>query len=229
VLASSGSPEYVCVVSGYGKTETAERMKGRQSLVFGVLLVGAIATGAYVLFSIPAKQADLGGSLTASVDEATSTPPASDGGVEIPVAPQAITATPAPGSSEYHNSAYHFSLIYPSSYTVTEFKEQGGGMTVTFQKPSDLAGFQIFITPYTATSITPERFKLDIPSGVVKSPVEVVIGNNIHALHFMSVAPIIGDSSETWFIRDAHLFEVTAYASLDTQMASILKTLQFDR
>lgn len=198
-------------------------MKNRRQLVSGVLLAIAVVTGAYVLLATHTESGNSAASLT---NQATSSTAASDGGVEVPLTSGAIT-TSAPGSKEYHNSTYHFSFIYPSGYAVREFEEQGGGMTVVFQKSGELAGFQIFITAYSGTTITPERFKLDIPSGVVKSPVEVIIGNDIRAVHFMSVAPIIGNSSETWFIRDSHLFEFTAYASQDAEMAAILKTLRF--
>ncbi len=199
-------------------------MKNRRQLVSGVLLAIAVVTGAYVLLATHTDSWNLVASLT---NQTTSNTAASDGGVEVPLTSGAIT-TSAPGSKEYYSSTYHFSFIYPSGYSVREFQERGGGMTVVFQKPGELAGFQIFITAYSGTTITPERFKLDIPSGVVKSPVEVILGDNVHAVHFMSVAPLIGDSSETWFIRDFHLFEFTAYASQDAEMASILKTLRFD-
>jgi len=131
-------------------------------------------------------------------------------------------------TAQYTNDQYGFSLQYPKALSIAQFNEGNDSATIVFQNKKEEKGFQIFITPYVGDSITPERIKSDIPSGVVEDPVEVLIGNNsIRALHFRSVAPIIGDSSEVWFIYEGNLYEVTAYAGLDSWMAEILRTFEF--
>ena len=199
-------------------------MKGRPRLVtiLGVLLALAVAGGTYALLGRPPAPP----APTATAVPVTATTSASAGGLEVPL-PTGAVATLSADTEEYTNSTYGFSLAYPSAYAVHEFKEMNGGMTVVFQGSGQAQGFQIFITPYGEPTITEARFKLDIPSGVVKDPVEVVIGGGITALHFSSVAPIIGPSSETWFIRGGHLYEFTAYAADDAVMAGILKTIHF--
>lgn len=127
----------------------------------------------------------------------------------------------------YKNARFGFMLEYPQELMVREFDEAGGGMTVVFQKPGEQRGFQIFLMPYAESTITEERIRADIPSGSVVQPTEVVIGDGTRALHFSSTAPVIGESSEVWFIHAGFLYEVTTYAALDTWLAGILTTWKF--
>ena len=130
--------------------------------------------------------------------------------------------------SRYSNDTFGFSLEYPQEFEVREVTEDGGGMTIVFQKPSEQYGFQIFITPHQEEFITEARIRADIPSGKMEHPQEIVIGSqNIRALHFMSEAPVIGNSAEVWFIRNGSLFEVTTYEALDAELATVLSTLTF--
>src|ERR1700720_2727544 len=39
----------------------------------------------------------------------------------------------ARGLRKYQNTAFHFSLLYPQNLQLQEYKELGGGLTVTFQ------------------------------------------------------------------------------------------------
>lgn len=129
--------------------------------------------------------------------------------------------------NKYINDKFNFSLEYPEELTVSEYAEVGGAQTITFQKGDELYGFQIFITPYDKKEITKERILLDIPSGRVENPLEVVIGDNIQALAFLSSNSAMGDTREVWFIKNGHLFEITTYISQDAWLAEILKSLKF--
>lgn len=132
-------------------------------------------------------------------------------------------------SKTFTHSKIGFSLEYPSELSVVEFDEGQGARTILFQKPGEQFGFQIFAVPYQGDTISPERIAKDIPSRVLKDPVEVVLGENTRASVFWSESPTIGETREVWFIRNGYLFEVTTYAELDTWLAGILSTLQFTK
>jgi len=77
----------------------------------------------------------------------------------------------------------------------TEYKEQGGGVTVSFQDTKTDQGFEVYVTPYADKQITPQRFKLDEPSGVIQSPTDVVI-DGARATMFFGNNTIMGDTRE---------------------------------
>lgn len=130
-------------------------------------------------------------------------------------------------TKEYTNKNHSFSLSHPKELDVKEYDEGGNSETVTFQRGSDLYGFQIFITPYKEKEITKERIAKDIPSQKVIEPVEVIIGSGVRALSFLSTNSFMGETREVWFIKDGFLYEVTTYKALDVWLAGILGTLKF--
>ncbi len=132
-------------------------------------------------------------------------------------------------TARYSNSAYGLSLQYPAELALQEFDNGSGAMTAVFQKEGEEKGFQIFIVPYTETTITRERIKADLAGAPMEKAVQIVLPGGIQAVHFESHAPIIGDSSEVWFIHNGYLYEVTTYRALDTWLAGILGTLQFTK
>src|SRR5438105_2449887 len=74
-----------------------------------------------------------------------------------------------PKSIEYTDDVFHFRLSYPAEHIVREYAEdEPGARTVAFEGPSLGESFQVFVVPYAESSITPERFKKDDPSGVMK-------------------------------------------------------------
>lgn len=129
----------------------------------------------------------------------------------------------------FTHSLIGFSLEYPSDLEVAEFDEGQGARTILFQKPGEQHGFQMFIVPYQGDTISPERIAKDIPSRVLKDPVEVILGENTRATVFWSESPTIGQTREVWFIRNGYLFEITTYAEMDTWLAGILSTIQFTK
>lgn len=127
------------------------------------------------------------------------------------------------GSKEYRSEAYHFSLFYPDTLSVKEYKEAGGAQTITFSNNQGEYSFQIFVLPFKESQVTEKRFKMDIPSGVLKEPVDVII-DGIRATTFFSTNAIMGDTREVWFIKNGFLYEVTTYKELDTWLAGIMQS-----
>lgn len=185
-------------------------MKKSHLFVVVVFVLGAAtgALGAHLLSPRPPA---------ASQDPALSGTRISEGTV---VAADADTAT-------FTHQKLGFSLSYPKRLLVTEFDEGQGARTIVFQEPGETSGFQIFIVPYKGTTITPERIRKDIPSGVVRDPVEAIIGDGIRATVFWSESPGVGETREAWFIHDGYLYEATAYAAQDAMLGEILSTLDF--
>ncbi len=133
------------------------------------------------------------------------------------------------GKTRYANAHYGFSLVYPSTFIMNEVPAGEDAMTVVFQRPGAEEGFQIFIVPYPETQISKERIQKDLRGAPMKNVTQVVLPGNVQAVHFGSQAPVIGESSEVWFIHGGYLFEVTTYANQDAQLATILATLQFTK
>lgn len=133
----------------------------------------------------------------------------------------------AGGLATYRNARLGFSITYPETFAAQEFDEGNGATTVLFQKPGAREGFQLFIVPYAEDSISPERIKKDIPTGVVEEPTEVVIGDGIRATVFWSESPGVGRTREAWFIHEGYLYEATAYAAGDEVLGTALSTLDF--
>ena len=128
---------------------------------------------------------------------------------------------------EYRNTLHDFSLFYPDDLKVKEYDEGGSVQTVVIEDARGEKGFQIFIVPYSSQKITKERFKMDMPSGVMEEPTNIVIDSNIPATMFFGSNAILGKTREVWFVKDGYLYEITALAELDGWLADILVTLHF--
>ncbi len=188
-------------------------------IVSGCLVLSLLVGGIYIYgrYSHPASIFDPGFNAQeqqSSVPAGTSTP-------------STVPLIPLPhGLTEYKNPYYHFSLDYPSPLAVSEYAEQSGIRTITFQDASTSVGFQLSIIPYHGTHVTAERFKLDEPSGVLKDPTNILIGG-VPATMFYSTNPIMGDTREVWFIHDGFLYEVVTYKALDNWLSLIMHTWTF--
>lgn len=134
--------------------------------------------------------------------------------------------TPPEGFKEYRSEAYRFSVFYPSDLTVKEYKESGGAQTITFSNSGEEKSFQIFVLPYGENQVSEKRFKMDIPSGVIKEPVDVMI-DNVRATAFFSTNSVMGNTREVWFIKNGFLYEVTTYKDLDSWIAGIMQSWTF--
>lgn len=132
------------------------------------------------------------------------------------------------GTVQYRNVERGFSLWYPKELKVKENDEGDTTYTIVFSDEVGEKSFQIFFTPYMGDTITSSRFFKDFPDGKFTEPVEVVIGDNMHALVFNSEGAL-GKLREVWFIHDNYLFEVTTYDNLDSWLAEIMKSWKFFR
>lgn len=130
------------------------------------------------------------------------------------------------GLVQYLNVERGFSLWYPKELKVKEHDEGDTTYTIVFSDELGEKSFQIFFTPYMGDTITSSRFLKDFPDGKFTEPVEVVIGDNMHALVFYSEGTL-GKLREVWFIHDDYLFEVTTYDTLDEWLAEIMKSWKF--
>lgn len=134
---------------------------------------------------------------------------------------------PAPaGYTEYQSATYHFSLFYPLGMTAHTYKEKGTAMTALFEDPFSERAFQVFVVPYAEKTITPERFLVDIPSGVRASSTSMTL-DGIPAESFYSSNRILGDTFEIWFIYHGFLYEVTTYKAYDTWLSDIMRSWKF--
>lgn len=179
--------------------------------VLGIVLCGGVL---FYAITHPVAHPDLTSSLAApSPAGTTGTTPAER------IAPQ--------GFKEYHNLTYHFSLFYPETLVMKEYKEVGTALTVTFQATDGSnQGFQIFVVPYGEKTISAARLKQDIPSGVVEEQTQIVLDGK-PATMFYSKNAILGETREVWFINHGFLYEVTTYKALDTWLAEVMQTWKF--
>lgn len=152
---------------------------------------------------------------------------------QLPVVSLTPSSTPETISvdaqwNKYANSAFKFSLHVPKEFSeAREYEESGGAMSATFQNPATGKGFQIYVTPYAEDYITPERLRLDVPSGVVEDQVEVII-DGVRATLFSSKNSIMGQTKELWFINEGFLYEIVIYKDLEEQFSEIMQTWQFE-
>jgi hypothetical protein len=183
--------------------------------IFIALFVLSIATGAYFYFARgePVAAPELEFAQTAGA-----------------AAPQAgIAAAHVPrGWRLYRNDPYDFSVFVPPNLVVREYDEGGGAQTIVFEDETSAEGFQVFVLPYDGETITEERFLQDAPSGVMREPLDVLVGG-VPATAFFGEQSLMGETREVWFIRGGLLFEVTTYKQLDAWLAEIMDTWRFSR
>jgi len=147
--------------------------------------------------------------------------------VPPPIATSTPVTTPLPKNMrQYANAAYHFSISYPDTLTLTEYKEANGAITDTFMNADNSQSFEIYVTPYGGTQIDQTRFKLDEPSGRYVDPQQVVI-DGAQATLFTGYNPIMGDTREVWFIHGGYLYEVATYKDLDAWLGGVMQNFKF--
>ena len=150
----------------------------------------------------------------------------------LPATPQATSSSPVgprtspAGYKEYRDTTYGFSLFYPQELSVKTYDEGAGAATIDFQNVQKGEGFQIFIAPYSGTTVSAQRFKQDEPSGVRNNPTFGLI-DGASAASFYSTDPRLGDTYEVWFIHGSYLYEVTTLKPLDAWLQNIMQTWVF--
>lgn len=203
-------------------------MKNPRPYVF-FAFIGFLAVGGVVFY----LSYDFKGSApnlfeNASTDAAaviTSSVPAS--GVDV----AKVIADPVPppeGYIKYENKRYGFSFYHSPEFVIKEYDEGGGAMTVTEENEKKMRGLQIFIVPYGGTTISEERFKKDVPSGVRVNVENTFIGPlGTRAVTFNSYDSFLGETRELWFIHNGYLYEVTTFKGMGDWFAPIMQTWRF--
>jgi hypothetical protein len=187
----------------------------RVSLTLGLIALAIIIGSGALLFGAgKTTSAQAASPALAFATESTST------------SSEIVAAPPPTGYLPYSNPQYHFSVYYPPNLQLHTYNEEGGGFTAAFQNPTTNVGFEVYVTPYSATQITEQEFKLDEPSGVDNQPTPVTI-DGVPATMFYGSNSVMGDTREIWFIHGRFLYEVTTYKQLDSWLAPIMQTWQF--
>lgn len=142
----------------------------------------------------------------------------------------ATPAKPPPGYIKYENKKYGFSYYHSPQAVITEYDEGKGAMTVVQENLQKVRGLQIFIVPYYEKTISEERFKADIPSGVRKNAEKTSIGKRgVEAVTFNSYDQFLGETREVWFIYNGYLYEVTTFRGVGDWFTPIMQTWRFLR
>ena len=186
----------------------------RYAVIGIVIIISVTVLGGYWFFAHSSPQ-------SAAFDFPSASGAASSTSAAAP-APRA----PPTGYKEYRDTTYHFSLFYPSELSLKTYDEGGGAATVDFQNVQAGEGFQIFIVPYSGTTVSAQRFKQDEPSGVRNNPTFGLI-DGASAASFYSTDPRLGDTYEVWFIHGSYLYEVTTLKPLDAWLQNIMQTWVF--
>ena len=137
---------------------------------------------------------------------------------------------------EYKNTTRQFSILYPEDLSFKEYDEGGGTYTIVFEEKTDSTsspqaadkGFQIFFTPYSEPQVSPERFLLDVPSGVRKDVLNLEV-DGVLGTSFSSTNASLGETWEVWFIHEGFLYEVTTLKPLEPLLNEVIQTWKFTR
>lgn len=189
-------------------------MKSVMAIVIGsVVLLGIV--GGVIIFSEQRSDTQLAAAFSHTVGAPED--------VE-PTTPE--TKQVSEGWRSYENAAFRFGLLFPQEMQAHEYKEAGGALSVVFENTQNGEGFQIYVTPYAETQITQERFRLDVSSGVMQEPVDVMIAG-VRGTMFWSRNSVMGETREVWFINNGFLYEVVTYKHLDNWLGTIMQTWKF--
>ena len=138
---------------------------------------------------------------------------------------QAQEGSPSVYKNIYENEKYRFSFKYPEGFTPREFSDELGDVVVV--EKSGEEGFQVFVTPFDEPGpVTPERILLDVPEMIIESPQSVNIAG-VETLVFFTPEEGLGKTREVWFVREGHLYQVSARSEFDAELSKIMATWKF--
>ena len=132
----------------------------------------------------------------------------------------------------YTNSKYKFKATLPKGYSVREVGAVVGSDsqsdTILFENGSG-DGIQILVTPYDdIKELTSTIIRKDIPDMTIIDEQIVEVGSNYKGLAFKSDNPAFGgDSREVWLVFRGNLYQISAYAKMDSVLKTIFATWQF--
>jgi hypothetical protein len=137
------------------------------------------------------------------------------------------SAPRAPGYDVlYKNDRFGFSFYHTAQGKVSEYDEGQGAMTVVLENDTGVRGLQVFIVPYTESTISEDRFRADVPSGV-RENVEDAKLDGVRAVTFTSRDQFLGDTREIWVIRNGYLYEITTLSGGGDWFTPIIQSWHF--
>ena len=107
-----------------------------------------------------------------------------------------------------------------------EFKESGGGQTITFEDSGTGSRVEIFVKPDTRPVVSEAVFKMDEPPGVTKDPEHATI-DGASATTFNGHNDQMGDTREYWFLHGGYLYEVATYRDLGKILSEMMSSWEF--
>jgi hypothetical protein len=128
-------------------------------------------------------------------------------------------STSSPGSTDYRNSTFGFSLILPADLTVTESNQSGGQQTIEFL-PRSGAGkqFVLLTMPYSQVDVAADTY----------AP-HAAYGTADQGLWLRDVNVVADESTvQMWFVYSGVMYEVIGMKGDEAWLANILKTWQLD-
>jgi len=198
-------------------------MRVLATYIVAALALAGVAAGIYLYMRAgPAQIAPTssGGASATSTLSVSTTTTTSDSAQSVPS-----------GYSTYASIPYHFSLSYPNDLAVKEYDEGDGAQTITFQdvhSPEQASGFELFVTPYSGSQVTQDRFLGDEPSGV-RNNVQSVSVDGASGAAFESLNATLGDTYEIWVIHGGFLYELTTLKALAPLLNTVAAAWKFSQ
>lgn len=133
---------------------------------------------------------------------------------------------PPKGRKEYQSRKYRFSLFFPDDLIMTQYSVSGNGQTTIFENKDGSKGVQVFVIPYNEDHVTEERFKMDLPSGIMKDQLDILV-DGVNAKTFTSRDESLGETQEVWFIKNGFLYEVTTTKQDEKMLIELINSWKF--
>jgi hypothetical protein len=129
------------------------------------------------------------------------------------------------GTMAYYSPILRFILAYPQELIFKEYNE-GSASIITFEDTVGDRGFQIFVIPYTDDKISQERFRMDVPTGIMNEARNITV-DGVAATAFFSKDTALGDTYEIWFLNNGFLYEITTYGDLSDWLDELMTGWKF--
>lgn len=131
-------------------------------------------------------------------------------------------------AGRYYNERYGFSFSAPSGARIHERKEGPDAATIRIEDEQKGMGFQVFVIAYSGKTISDERFRMDLPSGV-RNQEEAILLAGVPAVAFKSTDTLLGETREVWLLREGYLYEITAPISSEAWLQEVMLTWNFEK
>lgn len=142
------------------------------------------------------------------------------------IGPELPRQAPPEGFEEYRSERHGFSFYYEAGARVREFDEGRGAMSLTVEDEKRGHALQIYILPYGEATISEERFRSDLPSGI-RTDEEMIEIYGVPAVAFKSEVSLLGPTREVWLLRDGYLYEISTPLSMEGWLQGLLPGFRF--